>query len=111
MIEATVRNFLLSALSVPVYVDVPPDPPADYVTVERTNGSETEHIREATIALQSYGASRADAATLHEQVISEMKTLITLDSISACYLNAEYDYTDTTTKRYRYQAVFNIVYY
>lgn len=111
MIEATIRNYLLSALSVPIYVDVPGDPPASYVALERTGGGETEHIRNATIAIQSYGPSRAKAATLHESVMDAMRDFIVLDSISACSLNAEYDFTDTSTKRYRYQAVYNIVYY
>lgn len=111
MIEAIIRNYLLPLLAVPVYVDVPAEPPASYVSIERTGGGETEHIREATIALQSYGASKSAAASLHEIVMAKMKNLITLDRISACDLNAEYDYTDLATKRYRYQAVYNIVYY
>lgn len=111
MIEATVRNYLLSRLSYPVYIDVPPEPVTPYVVLERTGGGEREHIRNATIAIQSYGASKYEAASLHESVMEEMKSLITLDDISACELNAEYDYTDTETKRYRYQAVYNIIYY
>ena len=111
MIEATVRNYLKTALEVPVYVDVPADPPVSYVSLERTGGREDEHIRNAMIAVQSYGGSRYEAAALHESVISRMKTLNTLDSVSACNLSAEYDFTDRETKRYRYQAVFDIIYY
>lgn len=111
MIEAIVRDYLLTVLSVPVYIDVPANPPERYVVIERTGGGEIEHIRLATIALQSYGGRRSAAAELHEAVLTAMDGLITLDRISACDLNAEYDYTDTTTKRYRYQAVYNIVYY
>lgn len=111
MIEAIIRNYLLPILSVPVYIDVQANPPVSYVVIERTGGGETEHIREATIALQSYGASKSAAAMLHETVMAAMKNLIILDQISACDLNAEYDFTDTETKRYRYQAVYNIVYY
>ena len=111
MIEEIIRNYLLPLLAVPVYVDIPAEPPASYVSIERTGGGEVEHIREATIALQSYGTRKSAAATLHETVMSAMNGLITLDRISACDLNAEYDFTDTETKRYRYQAVYNIVYY
>ena len=111
MIEEIVRNYLLSALDVPVYIDVPSEPPESYVVIERTGGGETEHIREATIALQSYGSRRYDAAVLHEFVMGVMKDIIILDSISSCEINAEYDFTDISTKRFRYQAVYNIVYY
>ena len=111
MIEEIVKNYLLSVLSVPVYIDVPARPPAKYVSLERTGGGETEHIRSAMVAIQSYGATRYDAAELHESVMSFMKRLNEQDNVSACDLNAEYDYTDTATKRYRYQSVFDIIYF
>ena len=111
MIESIVRNYLLSHLSQPVYIDVPPEPKPPYIVLERTAGGEREHIRNATIAIQSYGKRKYEAASLHESVLTEMKNLITLDVISACELNSEYDYTDTETKVYRYQAVYNIIYY
>ena len=111
MIEATIRDHLVPLLNVPVYIDVPSQPGDGYVVIERTGGGETEHIRSAMVAVQSYGASKYDAASLHEDVMDAMKSLIELDEVSACELNSEYDFTDTTTKRYRYQAVFDIVYY
>lgn len=111
MIEARIRNYLMAALTEPVYIDVPAEPPSSYVTVERTGGGEEEHIRSAMVALQSYGSSKLEAATLHENVMAAMKQFNERDDISACDLNSEYDYTDTTTHRYRYQAVFDIIYY
>ena len=111
MIEAILRNYLLSVLSVPVYISVPSDPPESYVSIERTGGGEDEHIRSAMVAVQSYGATQAGAATLHEEVLTKLPQIADGDKVSACDLNAEYDYTDTSTKRYRYQAVFDIVYY
>lgn len=111
MIESIVRDYLLTALSVPVFIDVPSDPPGSYVVIERTGGGMEEHIRNAMVAIQSYGETRLQAATLHEQILAEMQDLIELNNVSACTLNAEYDFTDTSTKRYRYQCVFDIVYY
>ena len=111
MIEATIKNYLLTVLSVPVYINVPPEPPASYVVIERTGGRTDEHIRNAMITVQSYGSTMYSAAELHESVIEHMEALITLDSISACGLSAEYNFTDRETKRYRYQAVFDITYY
>ena len=111
MIEEIVRNYLLTVLSVPVYIDVPSEPPDSYISIERTSGGENEHIRTATIAIQSYGATKLGAATTHENVLTKMKGLITLDAVSSCKINSEYDFTDMDTKQYRYQAVYNIVYY
>lgn len=111
MIETIIRDYLITELTVPVYVDVPAEPPEDYVVIERTGGGIEDHIRNAMVAIQSYGARRYTAAELHERVIAVMQDLITLDEVSSCDLNSEYDFTDTATKRYRYQSVFNIVYY
>ena len=111
MIETIIRNYLKTSLDKPVFIEVPADPPVSYVSIERTGGREVEHIRSSIIAIQSYGGSSFEAATLHETVLALMKNIITLDSVSACDLNAEYDYTDRQTKRYRYQAVFDITYY
>ena len=109
MIEETVRNHLLTALSVPVYIDVPAEPPESYVVIERTGGSEENKVRYAQVAVQSYAGSRYQAATLHENVLVAMDGLN--DYEESCDVNAEYDFTDTSTKRYRYQAVFDITYY
>ena len=40
-----------------------------------------------------------------------MYDLIELDEITSLHLNSDYDYTDTTIKKYRYQAVFDIGYF
>ena len=111
MIEEIIRDYLLNVLDVPVYADVPADPENSCVVIERTGGSEAEHIRSATIAVQSYGPRKTAAAELHEQVLSLLPDIATGIKVSSCVLNAEYDYTDTQTKRYRYQAVFDLVYY
>ena len=51
------------------------------------------------------------AAQLNEEVKEVMMTITILPSISSCRLNADYNFTDTTKKRYRYQAVFDLVHY
>ena len=111
MIEKIIRDYLLNVLDVPVYIDVPANPGDSYVVIDRTGGSETEHIRSATIAVKSYAPRKLAAAELHEQVLALLPGVATGETVSACTVNAEYDYTDEETKRYRYQAVFDIVYY
>jgi hypothetical protein len=52
-----------------------------------------------------------EAATLNEQVKQAVFDSVSLDEITAVSLNSDYNYTDTATKRYRYQAVFVITHY
>ena len=40
-----------------------------------------------------------------------MEEAVSLDDISKVSLNSDYNFTDPDTKRYRYQAIFNIWYY
>ena len=40
-----------------------------------------------------------------------MESIDDQDPISRVELNSDYNFTDTSTKRYRYQAVYNFIYY
>lgn len=111
MIEKTVLQHLQSALACPVLLEIPPGPPDRFVLIEKTGGSRSEHIRRATFAVQSWADSLFEAAELNEQVKAAMDTLADRDEVSACRLNAEYNFTDIQTKHYRYQAVFDLVFY
>ena len=82
-----------------------------FVIVEKTGGGEEDHIRRAVVAIRSYGDSLYRAAELNERVIGAMAAILVLPEISACRLNSDYNFTDTTKKQYRYQAVFDLVYY
>lgn len=111
MIEATVTSYLASALSVPVSAELPATLPASFAVVEKTGGGEANHIRDATIAVQSYAPTLFEAAQLNETVLTAMEGLVALPSISKCTLNTSYNFTDPSTKQYRYQAVFDITHY
>lgn len=105
MIEKTILDYLGEHLSVPVYMEEPIDKPASYVLIERTGSSESDLIETTTLALQSYGASLYDAAALNMAVKAQIKQAVELPSVSAVYINSDYNFTDTETKRYRYQCV------
>lgn len=105
MIEKTILDYLGEHLSVPVYMEEPINKPASYVLIERTGSSETNMIETTTIALQSYGASLYDAAVLNMAVKARIKQAVEIPSVSAVYINSDYNFTDTETKRYRYQCV------
>ena len=111
MIEKTILDYLGDHLSVPVYMEEPINKPASYVLIERTGSSESDLIESTTLALQSYGASLYDAAVLNMAVKAQIKQAVELPSVSAVYINSDYNFTDTETKRYRYQCVAVVTHY
>ena len=111
MIEQTVLDYLTPLLDVAVYMEVPPDPPEAFVAIEKTGSSLRNHIYTSTLAIQSYGPTLLAAATLSEEVKGRMLYGALPDEITRVSLNGDYNFTDTETKRYRYQAVFDITHY
>lgn len=112
MIEETVYGFLASVLEVPVYPEEPEKPPARYVRFEKTGSGMADHIRSATVAVQSYGETLLDAAQISGEVVEAMLYgLPGLADVCGCRLNTESNFTDIQTNRHRYQAVFEITHY
>ena len=119
MIELIVLNYMKSNLSVPVLMEQPqvpsddfPTVPERYVVIEKVAGEVTGHIRSATIAIQSYSTkSLYEAAALDEMVQGVMDVMAAhVSEISECSMTADTNFTDTSTKRYRYQCLYNIFY-
>lgn len=112
MIEKVIFDYLTEQMTCPVYMEEPKNKPSSYILIEKTGSGFSNQIFTATIAIQSYGASLFEAATLNTQVITAMHQAgESLDELGMCRLNSDYNFTDTSTKRYRYQAVFDIVHY
>jgi len=111
MIELTILNHLTSKLDVPIHLEKPSTETETYVVFEKTSSGKSNHLPSATFAFQSYAKSLYDAVVLNEQVKNAVEELILLDGIRGLDLNSDYNFTDTTTKEYRYQAVYDIRYY
>lgn len=115
MIEIIVRKFLESKLSVPVLMEVPKDKVSQFVIIEKTGGTQVNHISSAILTIQSYAKTMQEAAELNEEVKKWMtdgiEGLITLDEISSVNLNSDYNFTDEASKQYRYQALYEVTYY
>ncbi|MCU6685332.1 hypothetical protein OCV99_01980 [Dorea acetigenes] len=111
MIEKLIADYLNSNLETSVYLETPETPPASYVLIEKTGSSEENYIYSATLAIQSYAESLICAAELNEKIKKLMHNAVKLNEICKSKLNSDYNYTDTATKRYRYQAVFDVTYY
>ena len=111
MIEQIVRDYLEEQLGIPVRMEEEAGLPEEYIVVEKTGSGQTNHIKRATLAVQSYSSSLYQAASLNERVKEAMEKIIEMDDISKCELNSDYNYTDTARKKYRSQAVFDIVHF
>lgn len=112
LIEAAVISYLVSALETQhVYAERPENPPEEYYIIERTASGEINHIQTATVTIQSVsGNSLLRAAEMNQQVLKVMPCIVQEADVSCCRLNSAYNYTDTSTRQYRYQAVFDLYY-
>lgn len=111
MIEVIIKNYLDEHLDVPSYFEHNSHEESRFIVIDRTGGNFKTSLKTAVIALQSYAESLYESAILNERVKEVVTNMIELDNITKVKLNSDYNFTDTETKRYRYQAVFEIYYY
>lgn len=111
MVEVTILNHLKDKLSVPVRLEKPEPAPDEYVLFEKIGSDRSNHLVSSTFAFQSYSKSTYGAAALNELTKQAVDSLIELDDIASVKLNTDYNFTDTATKKYRYQAVYDIKHY
>lgn len=110
-IEEFVVLFLSGRLDAPVSGDIPSPLPERFVTVEQTASGWDDGIKSATLAVQSWAASRASAARLNRTVEEAMEEINAEDEISLCVCSTSYNFPDTARRRPRYQAVFEITHF
>ena len=111
MIEKTLYDYLTATLSNPVYMHYPKDAPECFYVLQKTGGRRVNQIAYATFALQSYGGSLFHTAEMNLAGINAMLGAVAQDTVADVALNSDYEFTDTTRKRERYQAVFDITHY
>lgn len=111
MIEKFVQKYLNTVLDEEAYNERPAKRSGVFVVVEKGGSGEKNHINSANMIIQSYAESLVEAAELNEKVKAAMKQMNTLPEICKVTLNSDYPYTDTATKSYRYQAIFDITHY
>lgn len=110
MIEIILLNYLNSS-GFKAYLEEENDMPEEYLLIQKAGSRSENHIRSATIIIQSYAETMYKAALLNNCMIGCMENAVSLNEISSCKLNSDYIFTDTARKKYRYQAVYDITYY
>lgn len=110
IIEVYLVEYLTEELGVNVYGQEDDAEDGSFVVIEKLGSYVENFTRHATIALKSYGTTLSESAELNERVKNAMDDIIKMPEISCSKLNSDYNFTDTTTKKYRYQAVYDLVY-
>lgn len=112
----SIIEYLIAELSeafapVPVRAERPENLPEAFVIVEWIGAGEADHIRSATVAVQTYAGRMVDALQMCETAIEAMQALPDKNRVTAVELNSAYNYTDEEEHMYRYQAIFDLTYY
>ena len=111
-IEKIIIAYLQGALGTnEVYAEIPERPGTEFFIVDKTGSSTHDRITTSTIAIQSYAKSKVRASELNDSLKEAMDRIEALDSIGACRLNSDYNFTNATRRQYRYQAVYDITHY
>lgn len=113
MIEKTVMNYLKKKFPNEIVELENPHPlPSRFITIEKTGSQQLRRgIFSSTLAVQSWDVSKMKAAELSDQVCKALRDMPDEEPEVSSASGSDYDFTDTTTKRYRYQAVFTIIHY
>lgn len=113
MIEVSVLDYLNSNLTERVYTEIPKTMPEKFYVLEKTGGGLSNHISKSSFALQAYGKSMYEAAsmiyTAKDNLLAD--TFLELSEICSIQWDGEYNFTSETQKKYRYQAVFSVTHY
>ena len=110
MIEESIQNYLREN-GFPCYMSVPENPSGNVCVLDKTGSGCEDSVFRATLAVQSYGKTKYNAAQLSHQVVQAMLDADSLPEVVRCDLVTDYDFPDTTRKLPRYQAVFELVHY
>lgn len=111
MIEEVILKFLNEKLNVPATMERPANAGGSFCVLEKVGSARANHIERSSFAIQSYADRLIDAAKLNEQVKHAMDELTELRGISRVDLDSDYNFTDTSKKGYRYQAIYDITHY
>lgn len=111
MIEVILLKFLNEKLEYPCFMEEPKEAKKRFIKIQKIGSKRKNYIDFATIAIQSYGETMEEAAKLNEKVKNAMIEFSYKKKISRVKIETDYNFTETQKERYRYQAIFQIIYY
>ena len=81
MIAVTLLDFLKEDLDMDVYLEQPTNV-TDYILIDQTGSSQTNHITTTTLAIQSYAPSLYEAMVLNDRVKGAMERFAQLNEVA-----------------------------
>ena len=82
MIEAIVKNYLESVVSIPVYTEIPAKNQAnEFYVIELVGGGESEEVKESSITIESHGSTLYRSSLLDQQMRDLMKNAYICEEI------------------------------
>lgn len=110
MIEKIILDYLSKTLHIDAYMEEPKVKKDTYILIEKIGSARVDRVNRASFAIQSYSRTLEGAVILNDRVKDAMLKIIETEDIGSVKLDGDYNFTDTQTKRYRYQAVFDLYY-
>ena len=111
-IEKFLFDFFNEKMDTPAYLEKPNGLTMPFTVIDVTGIREmSPGVYFATAALQSYSHSKFEAEELNRAVMETAESLRDCMEIGGASLDTYTPFTDVTRKMYRYQAVYNIVFY
>lgn len=111
MFEIEIKEFLEKVLELKVFFEMPKENLQQFILLEKIGSSKENYLKSSTYAFKSYAETLYEAAKLNEKCKNAVEKMIILNSVVGIHLNSDYPFPDTTTKQYRYQAVYDINHY
>ena len=111
MIELELKKHLEDRTKLDVYLMLPINKPKEFISFERIGGNYDNMLKSSTFTIQSWGESLFSVATLNERIKDYLNEFVENEKVSKVKINSDYNFTDTTTKKYRYQIVVEIWHY
>lgn len=94
---------------IPASMNVPEPRPREFVTVERTGGSETPFMSTGTLAIQCWSTTRFKASELARRTARILFDMPVLAQVGAVSINGLYDFPEPDPPRQaRYQITVEI---
>lgn len=109
--EDAIAAYLVGALSVPVYRDIPAERPRTFVSLGRTGGALSGRVADSALfAAQAWAETTAGARELAYAVRDALPGVESVENVFGVAVTSLFDNPDPDSRLARYQIVFTVDY-
>lgn len=107
-VERVAAARLMAATGIKTVLEVPDPRPDEFVSVERTGGTGDRFVKGATLAVQSWAATRRRAAEIAALVEVAVPSIAEEPNVFSAVAQGSYRWPDTDSGQARYQTVVEL---